>query len=550
MFVSQSDMKTAARPKVSWVQLRSDLKKAEATLKLTGSLPNFFREQVSVAQAKEEIKTALGNRRERFLEMARVQIYEVPTSPYLRLLRFAGCGFSDLRDYVYRHGLEEALTKLATEGVYLTSDEYKGKKEIRRGNLSFRVSPSDFELSTAPAGMFINSSGTKNKPVSTLAPLEWLALRAPGVAVFSVAHELFSHSHALYDAILPASSIQHLLVNARIGIKTARWFARGIPVNSNLEGLYHWSATHLIVWMGKRFGPGFPTPEFVDIGDVHRVVQWISAEKKLGKKAYIITVASSATRIARVAWEIGVSLEGTKFNVAGEPFTQAKEDAIKRVGATTTSRYSYGGGVLVGYGCGNAIYRDEVHVNQHILAVISHPRPVVLGNPVHPLLLTTLHPKAPRLLLNVENGDYVTLEKRNCGCSLEDAGLTLHLHQIRSFEKFTSEGMNYTYSGIYELLEHAFPAEFGGGPGDYQLVEEEDENAQTRLTLVVHPEVGYLDESQVVARLRTALSNGSRNHHFMTRVWQNAGTFRVRREVPHASTRGKILPLHISQPKA
>jgi hypothetical protein len=110
--------------------------------------------------------------------------------------------------------------------------------------------------------------------------------------------------------------------------------------------------------------------------------------------------------------------------------------------------------------------------------------------------------------------------------------------------------MNYTYSGIYELLEHAFPAEFGGGPGDYQLVEEEDENAQTRLTLVVHPEVGYLDESQVVARLRTALSNGSRNHHFMTRVWQNAGTFRVRREVPHASTRGKILPLHISQPKA
>jgi len=94
-------------------------------------------------------------------------------------------------------------------------------------------------------------------------------------------------------------------------------------------------------------------------------------------------------------------------------------------------------------------------------------------------------------------------------------------------------------------LRVPFRLSSGGGAGDYQLVEEEDNNDRTRLTLIVHPEVGNLDESQVLARLREAFSDGSRGNRFMTEVWQGAGTFRIRREVPYASPRGKILPLHI-----
>jgi hypothetical protein len=308
--------------------------------------------------------------------------------------------------------------------------------------------------------------------------------------------------------------------------------------------------TYLTVFVGKSSGSGFPNPEFLDERGVQRIVRWISEQKKHGKNCYVITVASNAARIARLACTMGIGLHGTKFNVAGEPFTEAKEEAIKKAGATSTSRYSYGGGIPVGYGCANALHRDEVHVNKHLLAVISHPRPLSLyTTQIHPLLLTTLHPSAPRLLLNVENGDYVTMEERDCGCALGKVGLTLHLHQIRSFEKFTSEGMNYFYGDLFEVLERTFPSEFGGGPGDYQLVEEEDANGLTRLNLVVHPEVGELDEGKILARLRVALSNGSRGNRFMTGVWENAGTFQVRREVPYASPRGKILPLHIPQAK-
>jgi hypothetical protein len=137
------------------------------------------------------------------------------------------------------------------------------------------------------------------------------------------------------------------------------------------------------------------------------------------------------------------------------------------------------------------------------------------------------------------------LTRRDCGCLLEKTGLSLHLHHIRSFEKLTSEGMNFFYGDLYELFESVFPGEFGGGPGDYQLREEEDKTGQTRLTLVVHPEVKALDERRILARLKAELSKRSRGDRFMADVWANAGTFNLKRAVPYASPRGKILPLHM-----
>jgi hypothetical protein len=146
----------------------------------------------------------------------------------------------------------------------------------------------------------------------------------------------------------------------------------------------------------------------------------------------------------------------------------------------------------------------------------------------------------------VESGDYATLERRECGCAFEKVGFSLHLHHIRSYEKFTSEGMNYFYGDLFEFMEKTLPSEFGGGPGDYQLVEEEDENGQTRITLRVHPQVGAIDQEKLLSRLEEELVKGP-GGNFQTKVWRNAGTLRVKREAPHASPRGKILPLHIAR---
>jgi hypothetical protein len=521
---------------------------ARGMFALAISLPKFFRERITLEQAEAEIKRALESREESFLELIRTRVYENPSSPYLRLLKVAGCDFSDLRSRLRQHGLEGALERLATEGVYLTSDEFRGKKEVVRGKESFRVCPADFQRPGSAPGFAAQSGGSRSQPVPSVVPLDARAVRTWATAVYFSAHDLFSYSHAVYDAILPGTGPSKLMGHAELGIRTDRWFARKIPVHGRLQGRYHYLTTYLIVWMGKLFGPGFPRPEFIDVEDVGPIVRWASEQLRVGKRCCIRATASDAVRIARAAWEKGVSLEGTKFSVNSEPFTESKREVIERVGASATSRYSFSGAGTVGGGCARPRYTDEVHVNTHALAVISRPWPLTDdGRSVRPLLFTSLHPSMPVFLLNVENGDYATLDRRDCGCAMEKIGLTLHLHHIRSYEKLTSEGMNYFYGDLYEFVEKILPSEFGGGPGDYQLVEEEDENSQTRLILVVRPEVGEVDEAKLLLRLEEQLAQGSSANRFQAKIWQDAGTLRVKRAVPHASARGKILPLHISR---
>jgi hypothetical protein len=537
-------------PRKNYRDFSSDLKdRLRQNFRLAGDLPEFFRGQITVAQAEEEIKRALENRAERFLELVRTRIYQRPDSPYLKLLKTAGCEFSDLQARIQRRGLEATLEELAGAGVYLTVDEFKGKKEVRRGNESFRVSAKDFEPPAPSPGFMTQSSGTNNAPVRSIISLDRIAIQALEVAIFFSAHGLLDRSHAMYDAILSAGGgMRNLLINAKLGITTDRWFARKVPTKTFLGRCYQYWSTYLIVMMGKGYGPGFPRPEFIDTGDMGPIVRWVSEKRLAGKTCCIKTAASNAARIAQAAGKLGISLAGTKFIVGGEPFTEAKRETIHRAGAAATVHYVFSAGGSVGNGCADPLYPDEVHINQHTFAVIPHHKPLNNdGPPIRPLLFTTLLPTDPRLLLNVENGDYGILEERDCGCALQRAGLTRHLRHIRSYEKFTSEGMNYFYGDLFDTLEKILPAEFGGGPGDYQLVEEEDDRGQTRLTLRVHPDVPNLNEDALLRRLHEELAKGSRANEFGAKVWQAAGTLRIRREIPYTSARGKILPLHISR---
>jgi len=538
-------MTNANGVKINIQRLRSDLRKVKTDLALVVALPQFFRDQITVQRAEEEIKRLLDTRVERFLKLVRTQIYERPASPYLRLLKHAGCDFSDLQTQVHRNGLEGALVELAREGIYLTSDEFKGKKDVIRGGQTFRVSLRDFERRDSSAGITMQSSGTRNAPIHTFNSLEWVSLQAMGMSILFSAHDLFSRAHAIYGPIL-SGQVLFVLLNSKIGITTDRWFGRRIPAHSWLEDKYHYVTTYLIAMIGNWFGSGIAKPEFLDEGEVRPIVEWVLEKRRQGKNCCIKTVFSNAARIARGALEMGVSLEGTKFRASGEPFTESKRRVIEEAGARVAPSYGPGGGNGATLGCGNPSFIDEMHVPQSVLTFVENPRPLDHSDPpIYPLLVTTLHPSLPRLLLNVENGDYATMMNRDCGCPLQRVGFTQHLHTIRSFEKFTSEGMNYFGTDLFELLEKAIPSEFGGGPGDYQLVEEEDNSGQTRITLLVHPEVGKLDEQRLLKALQDGLAQGSRDNHFMAKVWQAAGTLRVRQEAPHASLRGKILPLHI-----
>ena len=229
--------------------------------------------------------------------------------------------------------------------------------------------------------------------------------------------------------------------------------------------------------------------------------------------------------------------------------TIAKRRVIEQAGAKVTVVWGYEPGpVHVGFGCAKPAHGDEMHVLRHSLAVIEQPEPIAgaAGGAVRPLLFTTLYPTAAKLQINVSNGDHAVLSERDCGCGLHAVGLTQHVHTVGSFEKLTTEGLAYSFDDLFELLETTLPDAFGGGAGDYQLLEEEAAGGQTHLTLVVDPAVGPIDEARLLDRLGAELAKGSRGNRFMAGVWQQTGALRLRREPPIASARGKVLPLRIA----
>ncbi len=148
---------------------------------------------------------------------------------------------------------------------------------------------------------------------------------------------------------------------------------------------------------------------------------------------------------------------------------------------------------LIGIACLAADAPDDVHLLSDKIATIQRERSVGSnGRTVGALFHTTLLAASPKLMLNVESGDYGVREERSCGCGALPTGFRSHLHTIRSYEKLTSEGMSFLGGDLLSLVEHVLPARFGGGPTDYQLVEREREGLP-KVSLVVSRVVGQVE---------------------------------------------------------
>ena len=498
-------------------------------------------------RATADLRDALATREARFLALLAPHLTSGLPSPYATLLTHAGCELEDVRQLLGNEGLEGTLRRLAEAGVYLTAAELKGKENVQRGSLRFRMTPDHIRLSRV--GFESRSSGTSNQPQRSTSSFDWMAQQTPAAGAFILAHGLEAHRHAAFEPILPGTAgMMYMLMLARLGIPCDRWFARAMPFPNALERSYATILATELSLIGTLFGPGFARPETIHEHEIDRIVRWIAESRAKGQRSCVRTVASNAARIARTATTLGISLEGVTFLASGEPMTDAKRRVIDATGACATVLYGFEPGtVWVGQGCAKPLHADEMHVSLNTLALVQSPRVVEQGDvAVHPLLYTTLHRSASRFLLNAESGDHAELSERDCGCFMQRAGLTLHVHAVRSYEKFTSEGLSLPIGDLTDILESRLPTEFGGGPCDYQLIEEEGPRAQTRLTLRIHPQVGAVDEGRVLERLIAELGRSDRNHRFMTDVWRQARTFQVERVPPRTSARGKTPVVHLS----
>jgi hypothetical protein len=199
----------------------------------------------------------------------------------------------------------------------------------------------------------------------------------------------------------------------------------------------------------------------------------------------------------------------------------------------------------IGLACGDPRATDDVHLVTDKLALIRRaPQSGLPG--IDAWYLTTLLPALPKIMLNVETGDHGAVVQRPCNCLLGEVGLTTHLHTIRSYEKLTTEGMHFTGVPLLHLIESVLPARFGGNPTDYQLVEHQVDGI-TRVSLVVSPAVGPIDESAAVAVALDVLGGADAGSRMMAGIWEQAGTLRVVRREPYVTSAAKIQPLHVER---
>jgi hypothetical protein len=509
-------------------------------------LPSFLRRSVSAEQARAVLRDRLQRRDADFLALVKSAVFDDRDSPNHRLLDWAGCEYGDVERLVQRRGVEGALSVLFHAGVYLTGDELKGRQPVVRGNATFVVNPDRLRNRASTSHLAGQSTGTGGPRTPVRIDLASVWDQVIDLRLYIEARRDTDSVHAVWG--VPGGWIVSLLLRlAGCGVTPARWFSQVDPAAPSLHPRYRWSA-RAMRWGGALAGVRLPATRHVPIETPLPIARWMADILREGRIPHLWTYASSATRLCRAAADAGVDLRGARFSVSGEPATPARLAAVRRVGAEIVPRYGASDCGQIGFGCLAPAAADEVHWLSDLHALIqpleTEPDSRLPGTR---LFMSSLRPTARLILLNASLGDRAVVTSRDCGCPFERLGWTLHAHTIRSDEKVTAAGMNFSDAELIRVLDDVLPARFGGAPTHYQLVEDEGPDGQPRLRLLVHPLVGALDDHRVAETFLGAISRGSGVERVMGLAWRDAGVLRVERRPPLATGTGKILHLHVDR---
>jgi hypothetical protein len=509
-------------------------------------LNTYLRHTLTAQQCHQMITSQLEARNESFLGIMERGIYANPRSPYRKLLQHAGLAFPDVVSLVRRFGVEGTLAHLYQSGVYVTLDEFKGRRPIERPGLQLPGSPQDFDNPLLAEYYEGRSSGSRGSGTRVIIDLDLLTHEAAYFHHFLEAFNLGGRPIATWREVPPVTAGMKLLLRyAKLGRPVERWFAQS-KLSLESKALKFNLFTKYTIYAGRVLGRPLPSPEHVPLEEAHVVARWLAAKKGDSTPALLDSQASSGVRVCIAAREKGLDISDTFFRFGGEPFTTAKAQIIVDAGCRAVCHYSMAEIGTIGLACATPAELDDVHLLSDKIAAIQCPKTLTSnGLSVEALVYTTVLPSCPKLMLNVESDDYGVIEERACGCPIGELGFSKHLSRIRSYEKLTSGGVAFLGTELLRLLDEVLPARFGGHPTDYQLVEEE-EGGLPRVNLLVSPRVGDVSEKALLDKVFQTLELYP-GGDIMVDQWRHGNVLRIVRGEPYSTASAKILPLHILQ---
>ena len=508
-------------------------------------LNSFVREQLTPAAARTRIEEQLRARTDTFLDLLDQAVYRNPASPYLPLLQAAGAELGDVTRLVRSDGLEATLGRLYDDGVYVTLDEFKGRVPLERSGLSLPPGHRAFDNPLRTARFQIVSGGSRGVQRRLTTNLELLDYEAASHLLFLEAYGLRGRPFVLWRVQLPSpSGLNNSLRHVKSGGSVGEWFTPYAPPRG-VEALKFALFTRYTVRAARLLGARLRLPKYCPPQEAGRVAGWLAARTAAGNPSFCDMQAGLGIRTCLAARAESLDISGSFFRFGGEPFTEEKAKVVADAGCRAVCHYTMGETGRIAVACGDPETFDDMHFLADKLAVLQRDRQVGSTAVVGAFHYTSLLRSSPKVLINVESDDYGELIERRCGCPLGEAGLSTHIRSVRSYEKLTSEGNHFLGSDLLVLVDRVLPARFGGDPGDYQLVEEEV-GGLPKLSVVVRPSIGKLDEQEVVGAVLNHLRAEQRNR-LMADFWRDAETLRVVRREPYMTSAGKILPLHFAK---
>jgi len=495
------------------------------------------RAPVCTAQPEDDVRARLARRAEHFLWTVEHLNFARQDSPYRPLLDAAGYDLPRIRQLVACLGLDAALDRLWQDGVYVRIQEFKGREAAVRHGRTFRFRERDFANPRAPGVLRGQSSGSRSGGTQTEVSVDDLLHHTRLLAWMLERYGLQERDVVVW--LTPGAGLERVVRFALAGRRPLRWFS---PVGFSSPSV------PLMLTVARAAGAGpLPRPHVVPpdrVLEIARYIHRVNTRRGLLVAAFV----NSALRLVLAAEEAGIALGDVAFLLMGEPVTPVKRRQLEERGFQVFSRFGFFELGEPAWACLAPRESDDLHVMTDMVAVRQYPRAVDRnGTTVPAFLFTSLLPWARHVMLNMETGDYGGLEERSCGCFLDRAGLRLHMHTVRSFEKLTAEGITFLGPSLIELLEDVLPRRFGGDSRHYQLVEGEDAQGFTKLYLLVSPRLGPLDET---ALRRTLLAELGMRHldpvygRTVAAVWSQADTIQIVRRDPLPTTAGKVLHLH------
>ena len=292
--------------------------------RLGRDLPRYLRRPLSIEEARRRVRLGVEQRERRFLALVDRVVYGYPRSPYRALLRHAGCERGDLHALVAREGLEPALRHLAGLGVYVSFDEFKGRREAVRGSARFAFSERDFDNPLPPYCYVELTGGSRGRPTRVGRSLDAVTDMASSFALALEAHGVASPRAFFWNGAGLSWAFAHL----KLGNPIERWLYPIAP----LPGLAR-AAHRYVAVLARLAGARIPPLEYCDVQEPERVVDGLVRARPGERPIVVNSTASSAVRVASAAAAMGRSLAGVTFHTRSEPLTPTRWRAIEESGA-------------------------------------------------------------------------------------------------------------------------------------------------------------------------------------------------------------------------